>query len=347
MKRTVTVLGSRRGEMYRTRSEGVGFKDEIRVTFQPTTNGTLLTYELQLALGWGPIGKLYQRRLGKAGVERKIEQEIDRFIEVAKRTAPDVRAGSLLSVDCGRRFRVVQMLASDTSVVHLRVLPGVSDHRPSSPADLSEASGVPDPLAIRALQPPLRAIGDDVTRGQPLLGLDGGAGIGHMALTKGSFADASPMPIEASPEPVARDLELEIEAWREVDGPVAGEDHDFGVAPLVSYQMDESRFGVGKVLRVDGLTVSMRFYSDSWETRPSNVNPWSLRLDPIWADTPGIGHMPMSAIVYGTIDAKFIKLAMIGQRELDGYRQWKESGGKRFGLGDVRGRPPQDEIVAS
>jgi hypothetical protein len=223
------------------------------------------------------------------------------------------------------------------------VLPGVIDRPPRDPADVPPLAKAVDPLAIQPLTPPLKSIRDVVTKGQPLLALDGGVGIEHLALTRSSLADGLPevlTVVDRIPERAA----VEIEAWREADGPLGGRDPAFGVVPLVTYSSSDSTFGVAKVLKSEKLTVHLRLYSDSWAERPATVNPWALRLDPPGSENPGVGHVAVSAFVYGSINAQYLRLAMVGQSELEGYSIWKADGGGKLGMRDVWGsRPPGDD----
>jgi hypothetical protein len=125
MKREATVLTSRRGDIYRVRATGLGYRDEATVTFEATDGGTLITYDVDLSMGWGPIGKLFERRLGVKGVEKKMHDELDRFVAVTARTVPPAESGQFLGVDCGGRYRVAQLLADEGAVVHVRVVPFV------------------------------------------------------------------------------------------------------------------------------------------------------------------------------------------------------------------------------
>lgn len=95
-------------------------------------------------------------------------------------------------------------------------------------------------------------------------------------------------------------------------------------------------YGIAKLLKVDARTVHLRLYSDMWPERPSTVDPWALRLEPSWSDSPGIAHMPLSLTVYFSMEPNFVRLAMVGTTELDGYRAWKASGGRKFGVRDIR-----------
>ena len=333
LKRTVTVLTSRRPEVYRTRSVGAGWKDETTVRFEPAGNGTRLVCDVELELGWGVIGRLYQWRLGRAGIERKLRQELDRFVAFATRPRVDARPGQLMTVDCGAGFRFVQVLEVERDNVHVCVFAGATKKRSSEPEQLlATGPSTPDPVAFHPLSPPISSVTRLVTVGQPLLALDGGHGLPHLALTRGAFVDAIPKAV--GDVPVSPEMTEEVAAWRQAGGPLGGRDLRFDVVPLVRWASDTG-FGVAKILKRDTWAVHVRLYSNRWPEPPLNVNPWLLRVDPPWAETPGIAHLPLSVPAYFAWGAQFVRLTMVGQAELAEYDEWKRAGGRALGLRDI------------
>jgi hypothetical protein len=328
MKRNITVLASRRGEIYRTRGEGTGYTDEQTVHFEPDGNGTRLTIDIELNLRGGFLGRLYERTLGNREVEKRAQDEIARFVALAQRPDVDASVGDLLTVDCGAGFRVVHVLAVSEEVVHVALDPGVSKARPTVPiADANRA--VQLPVTPTPLVRPVSAALRRIQTGQSMLALDGGLGVPHMALTRAAVIDA--LPLSLGERPVPADTSAEIDAWSQLpDAPVFGRDLEIGLGPLVAMPFDEG-FRVAKVLRTDRGAVHVRVYSDRWTDAPVSVNAWTLRLDPMGSESVGIGHMPLSTESWRAARPQFLRLAMVGRFELEGVREWEAAGGGVFG----------------
>lgn len=327
MKRTITVLASRPAEMYRTRGEGTGYTDDTTISFEPHGSGTRLLIDLDLHFRGGFLGRFAERRMGAAGVEKKVREEIGRFVALAER--PDVHAdpGDLMAVDSGAGFRTVQVLRADADVIHVALDSGVSKTKPSLPISAPPNQGLmpvtPTPLA-GSISSALRK----VKKGQPVFTLDGGHGVPHMALSRGVFIDSLPERIGHQRLPEGVDEELE--AWSRLpDPPVFGSSLDMGLGPIVVMPLDEG-FRVAKVLRTDRAAVHVRVYSDRFTEPPATVNPWSLRLDPITSDSPAIGHMPISLASWQSSRPAVVRLAMVGGFELEGVREWEAAGGGIF-----------------
>ncbi len=330
MKRTITVLGARRPEMYRIRQQGAGQDDEGTTTFELTADGgTRLRVDWHVRLRMGPVGWAMER-FGRGRMERELETELQRFVALATRPQAEARPRSLYSVDCTAGYRVVHVLGADERLVHLRLLPTSVKDRPTDARIFLEApSRLADPFLVQELDPRWSNVGSDKVSGQRLLALDGGIGVPHLALTRGCFTDALPVPIGELDVP--SDASAQIAAWQAVDGPLGGRDLDFGVAPVVTFAMEQEEYAVAKILRGEMRTVHLRLYSDRWPEPPSDVNPFALRLDPAWAPNPGIVYMPVARYAFSDWKPAFLRLAMLAPGELDGYRHWKAEGGGVFG----------------
>jgi uncharacterized protein YndB with AHSA1/START domain len=335
LKRTSTVLAVRRAELYRFKETGARVEDTVTQTLAPAPGGgTRLTTVVELTYRLGPLSGFYEHRwLGRAKIERELRKQLARFVEFATRLDADVRAGTCYSVDCGDGFRVVHLIAVDEEVVHLRLLPNSAKSRPTDPTTYLEQADALDlePHRLPKLRIPdawwARTKHSSVVIGQPLLALDEGLGVPHMAMTRGAFSDALPEAIGEAE--VATRLLDEVESWASANGPVAGRDIDFEVNPLLALPMDRE-WAFGKVLTQTRKVIHLRIYSDRWVEPPELVNPWRLRLDPAWADNPGVGHVPLAAADLQRMPAYYMRLVMVGDDELEGYRNWKESGGGVF-----------------
>src|SRR5688572_13725931 len=63
---------------------------------------------------------------------------------------------------------------------------------------------------------------------------------------------------------------------------------------LYSIRHSERGFGVVKVLAIDPGVISIRMYKQTFETRPSSIDPSGLTLGSIDdADGFGVGHLPL------------------------------------------------------
>lgn len=328
MRRTVTVLESDRPRRYRIREEGLRSTNETQVDFEAIgadRTRVVLTYDLQVGLG--PASGILER-LTRSTIERQVGKELERFAAVATRPKAEVAAGELHTVDCGAGFRVVKIIAVDDDAVHLALMPKAAPKRPSDPTPFIDAESVlDDPLALRPLQPSVRRIAKLAIVGQPLLALDGGVGIPHLALTCAAFTDALPEQVRSLavfPEELA-----EVESWRSAGGPLFGRDLDVSLAPLVSVVID-GRYGIAKVLRAELRAVHIRLYSDRWDIPPDDLDPWSLQMDPYSAPTPGVGHMPLSRAAFAAMQPRLHRLAPPTTQELEGYKMWREAKGGVF-----------------
>ena len=101
---------------------------------------------------------------------------------------------------------------------------------------------------------------------------------------------------------------------------------------ICSVDDGEGWFRFAKVLVVDDLAVHIRLYKPRFKDRPISVLDQDLILgsykDP---DGFGIGHLPLSRKAFEAWKPVVIRQAKVEPEELDGYRQWQESGGGVFG----------------
>jgi hypothetical protein len=176
--------------------------------------------------------------------------------------------------------------------------------------------------------------------GQRLLLVDGGLGIDHLPMTPGAFSDARPEAVSAGT--VAEDMVELVDGWARSGAPVYGREIGLRLTPLVSLANEDGSFGVAKILHASWREVHLRIYADSWSARPTSVNPWTLELgsvdmerigDPTYEmpSAIGIGHLPLTRVLYQKGDPELVKLVTLQPNELDGYREWKTARGGVFG----------------
>jgi uncharacterized protein YndB with AHSA1/START domain len=331
MKRTMTILEADPPNRLRYRQFGMGFDDTTTAVFEPDGGGTRVTLSSALVVAGGPFGRAMEWLGGITGSTQKDYQaELDRFAAVASRRPIEPGpVGSFVTADCGVGFRVLKILAVDPDMVQVRLLPGVA---PKRPVDLQPyldgESRLADPLSLRPLPLSVRASASKIVSGQPLLRLDGGTGVPHLALTTDAYTDACPEPV-GEPMDVWESESAEVESWRHAGGPVLGRDIGAGITTLMKVKTDEG-YGVAKLLHADRKAVHIRVYSDRWSIPPDDIDPWSLRLGRIDEPVIGIGHVPLTHTAFARWEPKVDRLVMLGPSELEGYRAWLEAGGGVF-----------------
>jgi hypothetical protein len=103
------------------------------------------------------------------------------------------------------------------------------------------------------------------------------------------------------------------------------------IGGLYSVRDSERGFRVAKVLAIDPGVVSIRMYKQTFDQRPSNIDPAKLSLGSINdADGFGMGHLPLDPTTFSSWDPQFLLRSSLTDEELEGYRMWKESGGGAF-----------------
>ena len=100
------------------------------------------------------------------------------------------------------------------------------------------------------------------------------------------------------------------------------------------YSIDEGKGGyrIAKILALDDKGTHIRFYKNSFATRPDQINPATLEIGTIHdTDGFGMGHLPLLKDNFQSWNPIFIKQTTIEKEELEGYEMWKEAGGGYFG----------------
>lgn len=95
----------------------------------------------------------------------------------------------------------------------------------------------------------------------------------------------------------------------------------------------ETRFRVVKVLAVEPQVVHIRMYKNKFDGRPERVELNTLSLGTIHdAEGFGIGHLPIAAAEFAAWQPVFIQKGSLSKEELEGYEEWKRSGGGVWGV---------------
>ena len=100
---------------------------------------------------------------------------------------------------------------------------------------------------------------------------------------------------------------------------------------LYSVANGNGKFGVVKILVLEPDAVHVRIYKQTFQTRPASVDSQSLTLGGI-DDKDGfsIGHAPLSRTTFAAWQPVFLSQQSVSDKELDGYKLWKEGSGKTF-----------------
>lgn len=328
MTRNVAVTESERPHRYVVTETGMRSRNQTAVTFTPLgadQTRVSLTHDLEVQMGL--LSGLLER-VTRANTTKQAAKELERFAKIAGRPMAKAEAGTLYTVDAHAGYRLVKVIEVEGDIVHIALFPGSSGQRPTDLGMfLDGKSLLVDPLTLQPLRPPLKRTASTVVVGQPLLAMDGGVGVPHLAVTVGAFTDA--LPEAAGHFPVFTQELAEVSSWREGHGPVLGRDLDATITPLISALVDNG-YSVAKLLHVERNGVHLRQYANRWEAPPVVVDPWQLRLDRFDAPHFSIGHVPLSRPAFDAMNPAFIRLAMRSTDELEGYRMWQEGGGGYF-----------------
>ena len=224
MKRTTRVVEAHPGRSYVVEEDGMRSRNRTEAAFVPIGGEHRVSVTYDLAVELGPLSGVMER-VTTGSTTKTGRRELDAFARLAERPLVIPNEGSLYTVDAFAGFRVVKVTAVDRDAVHLALLPGVVKQRPKDIIEILDTEPrLDDPLALRPLEPSLRRTASISLAGQPLLALDGGVGVPHLALTTGAFTDALPEP--GGTASVFPDEAEEIAGWREAGGPVLGRDLD-------------------------------------------------------------------------------------------------------------------------
>lgn len=322
MKRTTRVVESEPPYRYVVEEQGMKSRNRTATTFKSTIAGTRITVTYDLDVEMGPVSGILER-MTRGQTLKTGRRELERFAALASRALVRPDPGDVYSVDGFAGYRIVKVIDADDEVVHLALVPGATKDRTDDVTEaLNRVEHLGDPLSLKPLEPSLRRTASSAVIGQPLLALDGGYGVPHVAMAVGAFTDALPERIGSAP--AFDDERSEVAAWRSTDGAVLGRDVDAAIVPLVSIP-DDDQYAIGKLLVVERKGVHLRLYADRWDAPPDRINPWTLRLDRFDAPSMSYGHMPLSRRAFAGMGAVFHRLAMRSTSELEGYEMWREA----------------------
>jgi len=83
-------------------------------------------------------------------------------------------------------------------------------------------------------------------------------------------------------------------------------------------------YNVIKVLKVEKKGLHVRFYSNRYSTKPTQINESELYISStIQNNTVGQPHYPLSYVTLETWRADFIQQSSVSPEELESYHQWK------------------------
>lgn len=340
-KRQVRVVASERPMRHVIEQTGMGVQDQTVATFEPEENGTRLTLVTYAHLN--PLWRFLSMLDVRKAVDKEFQRELERLAELATRVPGPARVGAVYLARSGPRRRRLTVLATDERVVHVRLHPGHLSDR--DPAD--RVPEAPKPIGpemnLWPLTAPLRANGDVTCAGLPFLGMDGGQGVSHLALSKTAWADAQPT--EISEDPVREDDLEAVASWRARGGPVVGIDADLALTPVCTLRLGVTRsglaeWGVAKVLRSEITTLHVALAGGRWPERPRQLRPWEVApsFEPDASFAPSdvvslagrwVGHVPIHRSLRDAAIEPLGVTTLTGA-ELEGYRIWKSEGGGTF-----------------
>jgi hypothetical protein len=99
---------------------------------------------------------------------------------------------------------------------------------------------------------------------------------------------------------------------------------------IYSTEDGKGQFGVVKVLVLEPDAVHIRVYQQKFASRPTSVDPNTLTLGKLGDKDFSIGHVPLSRKSFASWKPVFIIQEQVQDRELEGYRVWKQANGGVF-----------------
>ena len=107
--------------------------------------------------------------------------------------------------------------------------------------------------------------------------------------------------------------------------------HPYDVGGIYSVWA-QGAYRVVKVLNTDEGGVHLRLYANVFPERPTTLDPATLTLAPIDADSVrSVGHMPVVRPSFLSMGPRLITTAPVTDDELEGYKLWAEAKGGYFG----------------
>jgi hypothetical protein len=102
---------------------------------------------------------------------------------------------------------------------------------------------------------------------------------------------------------------------------------------IYSIESGKGDIGIAKVLVLDGDTIHIRVYKNHFSSRPKTIDPIQLTLGTIHDKDGafGIGHLPIRTAEFISWKPELIMKSEVDEKELDGYKEWKDAGGGVWG----------------
>lgn len=95
------------------------------------------------------------------------------------------------------------------------------------------------------------------------------------------------------------------------------DDNNIEVGGLYIAQNKDGSYGVTKILALDDFAVHVRMYSNTFETKPSDLNSSDLKFF--------IGHAPMAKEGFLIDKPELLKIEDVSENELEGYKMYLEA----------------------
>lgn len=95
------------------------------------------------------------------------------------------------------------------------------------------------------------------------------------------------------------------------------ENNDLVTGGLYISQNEDGSYGVSKILALDEFAVHVRFYSNKFETKPSDLNSSNLKFL--------IGHAPMAKEGFLLDKPELLKVEKVSEEELEGYNYYLDA----------------------
>jgi len=102
---------------------------------------------------------------------------------------------------------------------------------------------------------------------------------------------------------------------------------------IYSFKNDNGTYSVLKILKVEGGGVHVKIYSNQFDSPPDKVDESKLYMAGVNhkdTETTSVADAPMKGETFANYHATFVQQGTVTPQELEGYNQWKKSGGEYF-----------------
>ncbi len=97
----------------------------------------------------------------------------------------------------------------------------------------------------------------------------------------------------------------------------SGQTTDLKVGGLYTFKNKDNTFYVTKILALDGFAVHLCTYSDTFKTKPTDINSENLKIL--------IGHTPLDINGFLLDKPELLKVEEVKESELEGYKMYLEA----------------------